>query len=120
MNTLMVIFANLGNLLILVVGLMFLLKPAFVKSLGLMITDPTGNAELRGIGGCFVGLALAVFFMMSSPVYLAAGMVFIGASLAKLVSVFVDKLPFSKILPGIIADAVIGGCLLAGTQIAMT
>lgn len=118
MNTLMVVLANLGNLLILLTGLMFMFKPAFVQKTGLMITGPSGTAELRGIGGCFTGLALAVFFTMSAPVYLAAGVVFIGATLAKLASAFVDKPPVSTIVVGIIVDAAIGGCLLAGTQIA--
>ena len=120
MNTLMVVLANLGNLLVLVTGLMFVLKPTFVQKMGLMITDPMASGELRGIGGCFVGLALAVFYLKSSPVYLTAGVVFAGASLAKLASAFIDKPPVSKIVAGIFADAVVAGCLLAGTQIAST
>ena len=110
------LLANAGAVITTVMGLLGLFRPlsaaAFVgvEPQGLM-----GTSELRATyGGVFVGLGGFCLLSQSPMAFACAGAAWLGAAMARLLSVAIDRNFAGKNFAAIAYEAAIGGLLVAG------
>ena len=110
------ITSSLGVLALFTIGALGLLKPTFLASLaGVRADRPAGVMELRAVfGGLMLGMVAALVYIGSPVVYLTVGLAWTGATIAKVISFFLDRPPVKDSLQGIISDLVCAGLLLSG------
>lgn len=97
-------------------GLAGLIKPNLVAEwVGLEAKNSMGIMEIRCMfGGLFIGLAVTCLITENPFSYLAFSSVWIGGSIAKYLSLFIDKPPFKTASASASFDLFIGLALLSG------
>ena len=65
-------------------------------------------------GGMLTTLGICCMVLRHPQTYLAAGLAYVGLSLAKVIALVVDKPAPGKVVPGLLVDASIGLLLVAG------
>jgi len=80
-------------ILTIVTGLVSLLWPRSVQGFtGLTAPDGRGITEIRSIlGGLFIGLGIAAFFLATREVYQMLGIMYLVIAVVRFVSIFVDR-----------------------------
>lgn len=114
--TVLKITSWLGVLALLAIGISGLLWPtSFAAQVGVRADTPAGMGELRAVfGGFMLGMVAALVWIGSSVVYLTVGLLWVAASLAKVISAYLDHPTMNDALQGIISDVVIAALLLSG------
>lgn len=110
--------APLGAWVTLALGVFGLLAPMHAARLvGLTPRDRLGLSELRATyGGLFIGLGLACLIWPSAVAFGVAALAWLGAGLARLMSIAVDRNPSRMNAAGVVVELLIGGLLWAGTR----
>ena len=85
------------------------------RMVGLSPLGARGVSELRATyGGLFLGLGLAALLWQQPAAYGVAGAAWLGAALARLASIVLDRSVSALNIGGVALEAVIGALLLAG------
>ncbi len=97
-------------------GVLGLIRPqAIATGAGVIAEGAHGVSELRALfGGILGSLGMVCLITREPAAFLAAAAAWLGAAVAKLGSLFVDKPEPGKVVPGMILDAFVGLALLAG------
>jgi hypothetical protein len=108
--------APLGALLTIALGLLGLLAPLHAaRMVGLKPESHRGVSELRATyGGLFTGLGLACLVLQAPAAYAVAACAWLGAALARLVSMTVDRNPSWLNAGGVALECLIGVLLWTG------
>lgn len=104
------VLALLGALLTVALGLLGLLAPLHAgRMVGLKPEGPRGLSELRATyGGLFAGLGLACLVLQAPAAYAVAACAWLGAALARLASMAVDRNPSWLNAGGLALELLIG------------
>ncbi len=110
------VLAPLGAILSVALGLLGLLAPLrAARMVGLKPEGPRGMSELRATyGGLFTGLGLACLVLQAPAAYAVAACGWLGAALARLVSMAVDRNPSWLNAAGAALELLIGLLLWTG------
>ena len=110
--------APLGAWATVALGLFGLLAPLQAANLvGLTPRDRLGLSELRATyGGLFIGLGLACLIWPSAIAYAVGAMAWLGAALARLLSMAVDRNPSRMNAAGVVVESLISGLLWTGAM----
>jgi hypothetical protein len=85
------------------------------RMVGLSPLGARGVSELRATyGGLFLGLGLAALLWQQPAAYGVAGTAWLGAAVARLASIVLDRSVSALNIGGVALEAVIGALLLAG------
>jgi hypothetical protein len=85
------------------------------RMVGLSPLGARGVSELRATyGGLFLGLGLAALLWQQPAAYGVAGIAWLGAAVARLASIVLDRSVSALNIGGVALEAVIGALLLAG------
>lgn len=116
MDTVVSIAPLVGALLSLSIGAVGLLRPQIIATgAGVIAEGPHGISELRALlGGVLFSLGLVCLITREPAAFLAAAAAWLGAAVAKLISLVLDRPEPGKVVPGLVLDALIGFALLAG------
>jgi hypothetical protein len=108
--------APLGALLTVALGLLGLLAPLQAGHMvGLKPEGPRGLSELRATyGGLFTGLGLACLVLQAPVAYAVAACAWLGAALARLASMALDRNPSWLNAGGVALELLIGLLLWTG------
>lgn len=102
---------------IITVGLGFaaLCSPGLIaKQVGIEASDSFGRSEIRATyGGLFVGLGAACLWLQSYEAYLVAGVAWVAAAAARIVSMLIERDYWGKNWMGILVESGIGSLFLA-------
>ena len=109
------ILANIGAVLTTLLGCLGLFAPTRAAAFtSISPVGANGISEIRATyGGLFAALGVACLSMQSSSLFLAAGIVWIGAGLGRIWSVLVDRNLDPKNIGGIAMEFVMGSLFLA-------
>ena len=110
------VFGPLGAILTIALGLLGLLAPLRAgRMVGLKPEGPRGLSELRATyGGLFAGLGLACLVLQAPAAYAVAACAWLGAALARLASMALDRNPSWLNAGGVALELVIGALMWAG------
>lgn len=89
--------------------------PTFTADkVGIGVPDSFGRSEVRATyGGLFVGLGAACFWLQSKEAFLVAGIAWVAAAIARLLSMLVERDVSGRNWLGILVEGGIGGLFLA-------
>ena len=106
----------LGAVATLLLGLLGLFAPTkAAQFVGIKPDGLLGLSELRATyGGVFVGMGLLCLMRPSATAFSVAAACWLGAALARLVSIGVDRSYSAKNAGGVLLEAILGGAFLAG------
>ncbi|MEI6028888.1 MAG: DUF4345 family protein [Betaproteobacteria bacterium] len=110
------VFGPLGAILTIALGLLGLLAPLLAgRMVGLKPEGPRGLSELRATyGGLFAGLGLACLVLQAPAAYAVAACAWLGAALARLASMALDRNPSWLNAGGLALEFVIGVLMWTG------
>jgi len=110
------VLASLGAVLTVALGLLGFLAPLSAgRIVGLKPEGPRGLSELRATyGGLFAGLGLACLVLQVPAAYAVAACAWLGAALARLASMALDRNPSWLNAGGLALELVIGALMWAG------
>ena len=116
MDTVFAIAPLVGAALSLALGIVGLLRPQIIATgAGVLVEGPHGLSELRALlGGILFSLGMVCLITREPAAFLAAAAAWLGAAVAKLISLALDRPDPGKVVPGLVLDALIGFALLAG------
>ena len=111
------IAANAGAVVTLGLGLMGLLKPAWVASFTcIRPAGDNGVSEIRATyGGLFIALGLTCLLSQEASIFCVVGLAWVGAAIGRIFSVVIDRNIHSKNISGVVFEAIIGFLLLFPT-----
>ena len=109
------VIANLGALATTALGGLGLFAPQrAARFTNITPNGALGISEIRATyGGLFAALGLSCLVSQWDPIYLAAGIAWVGAALGRSWSVAIDRNFEAENLGGILFELAIGLCLLA-------
>jgi Domain of unknown function (DUF4345) len=104
----------IGAILITVLGIVGFLKPLMVaKLVGLTPSEPHGISEIRAtLGGFFIGLGGFAMYSQNTVIYGAIGMGWLGAAIARVFSLVIDRKINKENIGGVFLEGGIGLLLL--------
>jgi hypothetical protein len=104
----------IGAILITVLGIVGFLKPLMVaKLVGLTPSEPHGISEIRAtLGGFFIGLGGFAVYSQNTVIYGAIGMGWLGAAIARVFSLVIDRKINKENIGGVFLEGGIGLLLL--------
>ncbi len=104
----------IGAILITVLGIVGFLKPLMVaKLVGLTPSEPHGISEIRStLGGFFIGLGGFAMYSQNTVIYGAIGMGWVGAAIARVFSLIIDRKINKENIGGVFLEGGIGLLLL--------
>jgi Domain of unknown function (DUF4345) len=104
----------IGAILITVLGIVGFLKPLMVaKLVGLRPSEPHGISEIRAtLGGFFIGLGGFAMYSQNTVIYGAIGMGWVGAAIARVCSLVIDRKINKENIGGVFLEGGIGLLLL--------
>jgi Domain of unknown function (DUF4345) len=104
----------IGAILITVLGIVGFLKPLMVaKLVGLTPSEPHGVSEIRAtLGGFFIGLGGFAMYSQNTVIYGAIGMGWLGAAIARVFSLVIDRKINKENIGGVFLEGGIGLLLL--------
>jgi hypothetical protein len=104
----------IGAILITVLGIVGFLKPLMVaKLVGLTPSEPHGISEIRAtLGGFFIGLGGFALYSQNTVIYGAIGVGWLGAAIARIFSLIIDRKINKENIGGVILEGGIGILLL--------
>jgi hypothetical protein len=104
----------IGAILTTVLGIGGLLKPLVVaKLVGLTPSEPHGISEIRAtLGGFFIGLGGFALYSQNTVIYEAVGIGWVGAAIARIFSLIIDRKINKENIGGVILEGGIGILLL--------
>ena len=110
------VLASLGAILTVALGLLGLLAPLHAgRMVGLKPEGPRGLSELRATyGGLVAGLGLACLVLQAPAAYAVAVCAWLGAALARLLSMALDRNPSWLNAGGVALELLIGLLLWTG------
>ena len=116
MDSVFAIAPIVGACVSLGLGVVGLIRPqAIATSAGVLAEGAHGLSELRALfGGILGSLGLVCLISREPAAFLAAAAAWLGAGVAKLGSLIIDKPEPGKVIPGMVMDFLIGLALLAG------
>jgi Domain of unknown function (DUF4345) len=108
------VFNLIGAGLTIGLGIIGLLKPMTIGPLvGIMPTEPRGLSEIRATyGGLFIGLGGLALYAQDVKIYAAVGCGWIGAAIARICSIVVDRQMSKMNIGGIVLEGGIALLLL--------
>ena len=108
--------AVIGASVSVLAGLLGLIWPQQVsKVIGLNLPGPLGVSEFRATyGGLFIGAGVAVLVLGSADAALVLGAAWLGAFVARVVSMVVDRNVSKENLAGCAIELAVGGLLVLG------
>lgn len=111
----MILIANLGAAITLILGCLGLLFPKRVsRVLGIHPEGPLGMSEMRATyGGFFLCLGIGCLVTQSDTAFLVAGSAWCGAAIARLISVVADDSRSRENIIGFLVEATVGLMLLS-------
>ena len=115
-GVLLTISSWLGVLALLAMGVFGLFRPAgFAAQVGVRAENALGLGELRALFGGFMLAMAAVLVCIGTPgMYLSIGLLWVGATVAKTLSIFLDNPPTKEGIQAVVADVVIAALVLSG------
>jgi hypothetical protein len=104
----------IGAILTTILGIGGVLKPLMVaKLVRLTPSEPHGISEIRAtLGGFFIGLGGFALYSQNTVIYGAVGMGWIGAAIARIFSLIIDRKINKENIGGVILEGGIGILLL--------
>lgn len=107
---------RIGAIIMLIVGLVGFFKPqAFTGNMGIEMTKPEAWSEMRTVmGGLNIGYALGALIFNSPMVYMAIGLAWVFALLARLWSILKDDSTFKGSVPAFAIDGLLAFLFLSG------
>jgi len=107
--------ATAAALLHLLIGLAGLIIPARVAAeLSLQPLGKLGISEVRAtFGGIFLGLGIAMLMLNSADTCAVVSAGWIGAAVARLISIVIDRAPHAKNFGGLLLEAGVGAMLFS-------
>jgi hypothetical protein len=104
----------IGAIFMTVLGIGGFFKPLMVaKLVGLTPLEPHGISEIRAtLGGFFIGLGGFAVYSQNTVIYGAIGIGWVGAAIARVFSVIIDRKINKENIGGIILEGGIGLLLL--------
>ena len=96
-------------------GITAICVPTFIaEKVGIGTPDRPGRSEVRATyGGLFVGLGAACFWLQSPEDFLVAGVAWVAAAVARLLSMMVERDVLGRNWLGILVEGGTGGLFLA-------
>jgi Domain of unknown function (DUF4345) len=104
----------IGAILMTILGVVGFLKPLMVaKLVGLTPSEPHGISEIRAtLGGFFIGLGGFAVYSQNTVIYGAIGMGWLGAAIARVFSLVIDRKINKENIGGVFLEGGIGLLLL--------
>lgn len=108
------ILGSIGAAATVFIGLVGIIAPRFVANfVGLETDGALGRTEVRATGGgLFIGLGAALVMLESPEAYLAAGLGWIGAAAARLVSMAFERAVSFKYVRAFAFEAGVGALMI--------
>lgn len=106
----------IGAVVTLILGVFGLLAPRKAAALvGVTPLNRVGISEIRATyGGLFIGLGVTTLLLANKSVYSVAAACWLGAALARIISIFADNSHDKKNWGGVFLETSIGTLLLMG------
>jgi hypothetical protein len=113
------VLATLGTLLTVFLGLLGALAPHRAAHLvGIKPLGGFGTSEIRATyGGLFLAMGGSCLYLQHPTAYFVVASAWIGAAIARLPSLIIDKGSFPKAIGGVVVELGIGLLLLTGAQL---
>jgi Domain of unknown function (DUF4345) len=104
----------IGAILMTILGIVGFLQPLMVaKLVGLTPSEPHGISEIRAtLGGFFIGLGGFAVYSQNTVIYGAIGMGWVGAAIARVFSLVLDRKINKENIGGVFLEGGIGLLLL--------
>ncbi|MCY4427272.1 MAG: hypothetical protein OXC05_09620 [Halieaceae bacterium] len=119
METVIEWLPRIGALLTLLLGLVCFFRPQLVTdTMGIELTKPEAWSEIRTVfGGLMAGTSIGALYLNSTEVYLALGLGWLFALLARFYSIPKDGMTIKGLIPAFVIDGglaflFLSGCLL--------
>jgi Domain of unknown function (DUF4345) len=103
-----------GAILTAGLGIMGLLNPLLTAyTIGIKPSEPRGISELRATyGGLFIGLGMSALYFQEPAIYITLGCGWIGAAIARIYSILIDRQISKLNIGGVFVEAGLGMLLL--------
>lgn len=108
------LFNLTGAILTAGLGIIGLFNPILTaRTVGIEPSEPRGISELRATyGGLFMGLGMSALYFQDTAIYTTIGCGWIGAAIARICSILIDRQISKLNLGGVVVEAGIGILLL--------
>ena len=97
-------------------GLLGLVRPGVAADIvGIVPEEELGRSEVRATyGGIFLGLGVGCFWLRSPEAYFVVALAWLGATVARVASIVIERSISRENIGGVVVEAGIGGLLLIG------
>jgi hypothetical protein len=108
-------FPYIAGTITLGLGIIAICLPSFIaEKVGIGAPDSFARSEVRATyGGLFVGFGAACFWLQSQEAFLVAGIAWVTAAVARLLSMLIERDVSGRNWLGILVEGGIGGLFLA-------
>jgi Domain of unknown function (DUF4345) len=108
------LFNFTGAILTTGLGIIGLFNPMLIaRTIGIERSEPRGISELRATyGGLFIGLGMSAIYFQNTAIYTTIGCGWIGAAIARICSILIDRQISKLNIGGVVVKAGIGMLLL--------
>ena len=119
MSDISFIAPNIGAAFFVLLGIFGFTFPQLAALfVGLKPISAEGISEMRAtLGSFFLGLGVACLWLQSPIAFTTVGIASIVASIARLLSLFIDRSFSIKNVGGVFTEAILGGMLLLGSNL---